>query len=175
MRRWWPPLIPPDDGPLVVTSPFGPRVHPVTGEESMHTGVDLRAPEGTPIYPIGDGYVARIFDDEINGHGVLINHGTHRLADGTWSPHYWSAYVHMRDRPLVEVGDAVYPADWRRLAGEITPVATVLGYVGSTGRSTGPHLHLEVREGSARVDPLPVVDWARFFELHGGDPVQIPP
>lgn len=111
------------------TSGFGLRVHPVTGEERLHSGIDLAAPTGTPIAAAAAGTVT--FAGPRGGYGnlVIVDHG-----DGTET-----RYAH-QDSLAVVVGQVV-------AAGE------VVGTVGSTGRSTGPHLHFEVRRHGEPVDP----------------------
>ena len=113
-----------------VSSPFGYRWHPVTGEWSMHRGADLPAPMGTPIYASRSGYVTIAGWHNTSGNYVTINH-----QDG-----YTSVYMHMTHF-VVSVGDYVR-------AGE------VIGYVGSTGRSTGPHLHFGIAYNGEYVNPM---------------------
>lgn len=119
----------PVDGRL--SSTFGPRLHPITGEMRPHRGIDLAAPTGTPIAAMAAGTVT--FAGWQNGYGnvVIIQHG-----DGTET-----RYAH-QDTMGVSVGQEV-------AAGEL------IGTVGSTGRSTGPHLHLELRRDGDAVDPAP--------------------
>ena len=113
-----------------VSSPFGYRWHPTTGQWSMHQGVDLAAPKGTPIYATRSGYVT-IAKYHVNaGNYVTLNH-----QDG-----YTSVYMHMTHY-VVSVGDYVK-------AGEL------IGYVGSTGRSTGPHLHFGIAYYGEYVNPM---------------------
>ncbi len=113
-----------------VTSKFGYRWHPVTGEWKMHKGVDLGAPEGTPIYATRSGTVRTATYHYSAGNYVTINHG-----DG-----YASVYMHMTHY-VVSVGQYVK-------AGQL------IGYVGSTGRSTGPHLHFGISYYGEYVDPM---------------------
>lgn len=112
-----------------VSSPFGHRVSPISGKHVHHDGMDLAAPTGTPIRPVRPGIVRHA--GEINGFGltVIVDHG-----DGVES-----LYAHM-DAIDVQKGDAVM-------------YSSELGKVGSTGRSTGPHLHLEIREDGQAIDP----------------------
>ena len=113
-----------------VTSKFGYRWHPTTGEWSMHKGVDLGAAKGTPIYASRSGVVTVATYHDTAGNYVTINH-----QDG-----YRSTYMHMTHY-VVKVGQYVY-------AGQL------IGYVGSTGRSTGPHLHFGILYGDGYVDPM---------------------
>ena len=113
-----------------VTSPFGYRWHPTTGEWSMHKGVDLGAAKGTPIYATRSGTITIATYHKTAGNYVQINHG-----DG-----YSSVYMHMTHY-VVKVGEYVK-------AGEL------IGYVGSTGRSTGPHLHFGISYKGSYVNPM---------------------
>ena len=112
-----------------VTSAYGSRIHPVTGERAVHHGVDLGAPRGTPIQVGRAGVVVRAERAGAYGNLVEVDHG-----DGVTT-----RYAHC-DRLDVRPGDTVE-------AGE------QLGTVGSTGRSTGPHLHFEVRIEGEAVNP----------------------
>ena len=113
-----------------VSSPFGYRVHPVTGKWTMHKGVDLVASKGTPIYASRSGYVTIATYHSTAGNYVTLNH-----QDG-----YTSVYMHMT-HDVVSVGEYVK-------AGEL------IGYVGSTGRSTGPHLHFGITYNGTYVNPM---------------------
>lgn len=114
-----------------ITSPFGMRVHPISGVYKMHEGVDLSAPQGTPIYAAKSGKVTTTsFQAGGAGYYVSINHG-----DG-----FSSVYMHMTHY-IVKPGDYVN-------AGQ------VIGYVGSTGGSTGPHLHFGISYNGKYVNPM---------------------
>ena len=115
-----------------ITSNFGARRHPILGYTRMHAGVDFGAAWGSPIYAVGDATVS--FAGWAGGHGnhVKLEHG------GGWG----TGYSHM-SRIAVSPGTRVR-------AGQ------VIGYVGSTGLSTGPHLHYELYRNGAKVDPLSV-------------------
>lgn len=113
-----------------VSSGFGMRNHPLESGQLFHSGVDLAAPLGTPIVATGDGTVGSAGWSGGYGLMVAIAHG-----EGVQT-----RYAHM-SRLAVAPGQQV-----RR--GE------VIGYVGSTGRSTGPHLHYEIRVGGIAVNPL---------------------
>lgn len=115
-----------------VTSNFGARRHPVLGYTRMHAGIDFGAPQGAPIYAVGDARV--IFSGWHGGHGnyVKLDHG------GGFA----TAYAHM--------SRIAVPSGTRVSAGQ------VIGYVGSTGLSTGPHLHYELYRNGAVVNPLSV-------------------
>jgi murein DD-endopeptidase MepM/ murein hydrolase activator NlpD len=111
------------------TSPYGMRIHPITGKETFHHGVDLAAPEGTPIYASRGGQVTTATYGSSGGYYVIINH-----MDG-----YTSNYLHMTHY-IVAPGDYV-------AAGQ------VIGYCGSTGASTGPHLHFAIYKNGSSVNP----------------------
>ncbi|HEX4847081.1 MAG TPA: M23 family metallopeptidase [Novosphingobium sp.] len=115
-----------------VTSGFGARRHPVLGYTRMHAGIDFGAPHGAPIYAVGDATV--IFSGWHGGHGnyVKLDHGGG----------YATAYAHM--------SRIAVPSGQRVRAGQ------VIGYVGSTGLSTGPHLHYELYRNGQAVNPLSV-------------------
>ena len=121
-------------GDFSITSPFGYRTDPITGEASFHDGVDIAAPEGTAILAAADGVVvtANRTDSWGGSYGyyVLIQH------DET----YETLYAHCSE-VLVKAGQEVEQGD-------------IIALVGSTGNSTGNHLHFEVREGGSKVDPM---------------------
>ncbi|MBR5616788.1 MAG: peptidoglycan DD-metalloendopeptidase family protein [Oscillospiraceae bacterium] len=112
-----------------VTSPFGNRDAPTAGASTNHQGIDLGAPEGTPIYASRTGVVTAATFGKSAGYYVSINHG-----DG-----FSSIYMHMT-RYVVKKGQAVS-------AGQ------VIGYVGSTGTSTGNHLHFGISYNGKYVNP----------------------
>ena len=114
-----------------LTSAFGMRVHPISGKWKMHNGVDMAAPQGTPIYAAKSGKVTKTaFQAGGAGYYVTINHG-----DG-----FTSVYMHMTHY-IVSPGNYVN-------AGQ------VIGYVGSTGGSTGPHLHFGISYNGSYVNPM---------------------
>ena len=117
-----------------ISSRFGWRRHPILKDRRFHSGVDYAAPKGTRIYASGDGVVTRAQYAGGYGNMVKIRHNSE----------YSTGYAHMSGfakgiRPGVRVKQG-----------------QVIGYVGSTGRSTGPHLHFEVVRNGRKVDPLRV-------------------
>jgi len=117
-----------------VTSGFGMRNHPLLGYTKMHRGIDFGAPTGTPIYAAGDGTVS--FVGRKNGYGnyVSIKHNSQ----------YTSAYAHMsRFASGMTQGRKVKQGQ-------------IIGYVGSTGMATGPHLHYEILANNEQVNPANV-------------------
>ena len=113
-----------------VTSPFGTREHPTTGKESFHDGVDFGAACGAPVQAAAPGTVVKVGRSGSYGLRVVIRHGGGLET----------SYGHLADA-LVEVGDDV-------------EASTTVGTVGSTGLSTGCHLHLGVRQNGRSTDPL---------------------
>lgn len=111
------------------TSPFGWRVHPIYGTRKFHYGVDLAAPTGRPIYATRSGTVDTATYGSSGGYYVQINHG-----DG-----YRSIYLHMTHY-IVKPGQYVTQGQ-------------VIGYCGSTGASTGPHLHFGISYNGNYVNP----------------------
>lgn len=121
---------------LLVSSRFGPRVHPVTLKPSFHTGVDFAIPSGTATLTPVPGLVTRL-DVDGQEKGVINGNAVHlRAGKSTWSFLHLSAFG-----PQVRVGATLPPGG-------------LVGWSGNTGRSTGPHLHLSVRIGEEYVDPL---------------------
>lgn len=117
-----------------ISSPFGKRRHPILKRTIVHWGVDYAAPKGTAIYAGGDGVVLVAKYNGSYGNYIKIRHNSE----------YSTAYGHMKGfakgiRPGVRVKQG-----------------QVIGYVGSTGRSTGPHLHYEVVKNGRRVNPLSI-------------------
>ena len=113
-----------------IASGFGYRIHPIYGIPKMHEGMDFTASQGTPIYATGDGRVTTSGNAAGKGNHIIINHGYG----------YETVYMHMvrikaRDGQLVKRGQ-------------------IIGWVGNTGASTGPHCHYEVHIFGRPVDPV---------------------
>ena len=130
-----------------VTSGFGSRRHPILGYRRMHSGLDFKAGYGAPIYAVSDGTVVLAGRKGGYGNFVQINHGG-GLGSG---------YGHM-SRFAVSSGSRV-----RR--------GQIIGYVGSTGLSTGPHLHYELYRGGRAVNPMSV-KFTQRAQLSGNDLAQ---
>ncbi|MBK6381689.1 MAG: M23 family metallopeptidase [Chitinophagaceae bacterium] len=113
-----------------IASGFGMRIHPIYGIAKMHSGLDFTAPQGTPIYATGDGIVTTAGIGTGTGNHVIINHGYG----------YETEYMHM-----VRI---------KATAGKSVKRGEVIGWVGSTGASTGPHCHYEVHINGNPVDPV---------------------
>lgn len=125
----------PDRGKVHLTSPFGYRTDPIRGHRARHEGQDFGCAKGTPVYAPGDG-VVEVTGSHFRGYGneIIINHGYG----------YKTHYAHLNTIEVVE-GMSVHRGQR-------------IGTVGSTGKSTGPHLHYEVIYKGARVNP------ARYFD-----------
>jgi murein DD-endopeptidase MepM/ murein hydrolase activator NlpD len=113
-----------------ISSPFGLRPHPHTGIPSFHSGIDIRTPHGTPVKATADGIISVSGWVGGNGNIVVIEHGKG----------FTSAYAH-NTKNLVKVGQKVKRGDTIALSG-------------STGMSTGPHVHYEVWKGGVHVNPI---------------------
>ena len=117
-----------------LSSNYGMRKHPILGYNRMHKGVDFAAPTGTPIYAAGDGWVEVRKTNGGFGKYIRIRHNSE----------FSTAYAHMhRYGKGIGVGTRVKQGQ-------------VIGYVGSTGRSTGPHLHYEIHKNGQAVNPMKV-------------------
>lgn len=115
----------------LISSYFGMRSSPFTGLPEFHQGMDIPAPMGTPVIATADGVVTAIGQGANIGNFVIIRHGDE----------YVTVYGH-----LYGTGNGIY-------AGKKVKRYDIIGYVGSTGRSTGNHLHYEVRKGGQRINP----------------------
>jgi murein DD-endopeptidase MepM/ murein hydrolase activator NlpD len=129
------PQFRPTNAPMV-TSSYGYRRDPFTGAAAMHSGLDFRGPRGAPIYAAAKGRVS--FVGQIRGYGnvVEITHGNGLM----------SRYAHM--------------SKFVAHRGQMVDAGDVIGAIGSTGRSTGPHLHFEVRINGRAVNPRPFLEAA---------------
>lgn len=114
-----------------LSSGYGMRKHPVLGYSKMHKGVDFAAPRGTPIYAAGDGVIEKIGPFSTYGNYIRLRHRTGLET----------VYAHMqRFKPGLRSGTRVKQGQ-------------IIGYIGTTGRSTGPHLHYEVLVNNTQVNP----------------------
>ncbi len=134
------PLGRPVTGPI--SSRFGARIDPLNNKKSFHEGIDFRGRRGDKIYATGDGVVAKAFRNGSYGNYVLIDH-----KNG-----YQTSFAHM-DKFLVKKGERVKRGQ-------------LIGKVGNTGRSTGPHLHYELLHNGTPVNPLKYMQIAKLIEQH---------
>ncbi len=124
------PAIRPLKGVKTISSGFGGRYHPILKTIRMHTGVDLSAPKGTPVYATADGVVSREKGGSGYGIVVILNHGYS----------YQTLYAHL-SKKVVKPGQKVKRGQ-------------LIGYVGNTGLSFGSHLHYEVIKNGVKVNPV---------------------
>jgi murein DD-endopeptidase MepM/ murein hydrolase activator NlpD len=117
-----------------LSSRFGTRVHPIYKRRIHHNGVDLSAPRGTPIYAAGDGVIERA--QRVSGYGLYV--------EISHVNNFETGYGHMS-----KIADGIKP-------GVAVRQGQIIGYVGSTGNSTGNHLHFEIKVNGRFVDPLSV-------------------
>ena len=130
-----------------LSSLFGSRIHPITGKPNNHTGIDIPASKNTNIYAAKSGTVITSTYNSSYGNYVVVSH-----SDGTST-----LYAHMNKRNAT-VGQTVKQGD-------------VIGYVGTTGSSTGNHLHFEVRVNGSRVDPVDYFPSKTLYVRSGGKTV----
>ncbi|PIQ45243.1 MAG: hypothetical protein COW04_08620 [Deltaproteobacteria bacterium CG12_big_fil_rev_8_21_14_0_65_43_10] len=125
----------PKGWPLIgnVTSPYGKRKHPITGEKDFHNGIDISSSPGNPVTVTADGIVSFAGWHGIGGNIVVVEHGFG----------FSTVYAHNKTIE-VKIGQKVKRGD-------------VISYVGSTGEATGPHLHYEVWENGSPVNPKPFI------------------
>ncbi|MER2123420.1 MAG: peptidoglycan DD-metalloendopeptidase family protein [Exiguobacterium indicum] len=125
-----------------VSSPFGPRNNPLTGKPELHTGIDLVNAKGTPIHAAAGGIVLRAGSATGYGNVVMVTHLIDRQV-------YTTVYAHL-DSISVSAGQTVMPGQ-------------TVGTLGSTGWSTGPHLHFELHKGEWAVGQPNAVDPAPYI------------
>lgn len=119
---------------IKVTSPYGYRRDPITGKQSWHNGLDLRA-KNEPAYAMMDGIVEKVGYDNRSGKYVILKHGNYRVS-----------YCHLSSI-VVGRGENVYPG-------------TIIGITGNTGRSTASHLHLTCKKDGKSIDPTCIINFA---------------
>ncbi|WP_413092688.1 M23 family metallopeptidase [Streptomyces phaeochromogenes] len=128
-------VLTPPVGTLTVTSSFGSRTHPLTGVTKLHTGVDFGAPQGAQVAAARDGRIEFAGTTTAYGIRVVIDHGT------IGGKRLQTTYSHLSALQVT--------------AGQTVTAESPIGLVGSTGLSTGPHLHFEVLLDGQYMDPLP--------------------
>jgi len=116
---------------LHITSRYGYRIHPITGQRAFHNGVDYRGAVGTPVYAVAEGVVVQSTYDDISGNFISIKH----------SDNSQSLYLHLSQRGVS--------------SGQRVRSRQVIGKVGNTGRSSGPHLHFAIKQPNGQyMNPL---------------------
>lgn len=118
-----------------ISSPFGEREHPINRNDSLHTGVDIAAPHGETVVAAFPGYVASKGYDNANGYYAVVEH------EGGFT----TVYAHLSQLSITE--------------GEYVSQRIKIGEVGSTGISTGPHLHFEIKKDGKSVNPEDYVEF----------------
>lgn len=137
--------------PSMFTSTYGPRINPVTHRASFHTGMDLASPMGTPVLAAANGVVGQVNPmDSIYGNQIYLEHGHNKET----------MYGHM-----AQFADGIHP-------GERVKEGQIIGYVGSTGWSTGPHLHFETHVKGQPVNPITFLGGGNS---QGSEPPSKPP
>lgn len=135
-------------------SPYGPRVHPITGKRKFHHGIDVALPVGTPLTAPADGVVVKKGNGPSGGVTLILKHEDDRHT----------VYYHLQKPSHLAKGAQVKRGD-------------LIGFSGNTGASTGPHLHMELRR-SARwgdtIDPMPYLQAEETPEPVKPEPVEIP-
>lgn len=127
--------LPIDTSLSYISSSFGPRKNPFSGQWKNHKGVDFAASEGVPVFAVKSGTVALAkANDSTFGNYIILNHDSGNMT---------SVYAHL-SKMSVKYGDTVKRGD-------------IIGYVGQTGMATGPHLHFEIRFGGVAEDPEKVL------------------
>lgn len=126
------------------TSEFGYRIHPISGVRQFHTGIDLSNSDkyNTSIYAVANGKVAKTFYDSSGGNQVVVHH---RIFNGSTYINYSSTYLHLK---TILVKD-----------GQLVDKNSVIGIMGTTGNSTGPHLHLSISTGHRYKDYVSYSDF----------------
>jgi murein DD-endopeptidase len=139
-------------GTYAHTSSFGPRIDPITGEARLHAGTDWAAPDGTPIFALADGLVT--YAGMVDGYSgqITIEHTIGGGKVATKYIHMWAHGIHVTTGHRVTAGQH-------------------LGDVGSSGHSTGPHLHFQVHPGGANA---PAVDAEPWFAERGVEGIDAP-
>ncbi|MDQ4113839.1 MAG: M23 family metallopeptidase [Actinomycetota bacterium] len=140
-------VFPLPEGTWVRTSPFGWRSDPITGERRFHAGSDFAAPDGTPIYAVADGVVVQASYTDSGGGVIVIEHTVRGQRVASRYVHMWQQGIHVAEGDTVTAGQHI-------------------GDVGSSGHSTGPHLHLQIHPGGAGAD---AVDSDAWLTEHGAE------
>ncbi|MCI1636783.1 MAG: M23 family metallopeptidase [Bifidobacterium crudilactis] len=136
-------VFPLPEGTWVMTSPFGYRIHPIIGARTLHEGTDYAAPDGTSIYAVADGVVTLAEYSEAWGGHIVIDHTVDGKPVSTGYIHMWAFGIHVTIGQRVTAGQHI-------------------GDVGSSGQSTGPHLHFEVRPDGGQA-----IDSDKWLKDHG--------
>lgn len=127
---------PPLKGKLYISSRFGKRRNPFGKRTSEHhSGLDLSAKAGTPIFAMLPGEVIHVGYDSRSGNYIKLQHGSFTIS-----------YCHLICKPSIPIGSKIFPGQ-------------IVAHVGSTGRSTGPHLHITLKRNGRVLDPAILLDY----------------
>ena len=130
-------ILSPIKGKLRVTSKFGNRIHPITKAAQFHNGADIVPAQypilGAPIQASFDGVVEKVFSDNLSGNAIVVTSGAVRMG-----------YAHLQKPSTLKAGQQVKKGQ-------------ILGYLGNSGRSTAPHLHLTMKIDNVLVDPVQTI------------------
>lgn len=129
--------------PLIGKNRFGSRIHPITNVRKNHAGIDMQAPKGTQVRSAAQGVIHKVYTEKGYGKVVIVKH----------KGGYYTRYAHLSKNNVLKEGDKVGNGH-------------VIGEVGSTGASTGNHLHFEIRKGSIwgeKVDPEVIYDLQEYL------------
>lgn len=137
-----------DDGGHTLSALFGSRIHPLTGETITHTGLDIPAPQGTPVLAAKDAVVLSADFDPDLGNYVILEHNSQQTT----------LYAHLSEHQTA--------------AGDTVVQGQCIGLVGRTGKATGPHLHFELQEQGIPIDPLSHFPGTEFLSSANGLPIQ---
>ncbi len=148
-------VFPLPEGTWVHTSPFGWRTDPFTGERALHSGSDFAAADGTAILTVADGLVVCADYSDSGGGTIVIEHTVAGQAVASTYRHMWETGIHVATGETVTAGQHI-------------------GDVGSSGRSTGPHLHLEIRPGGQDQEPVDADAWLTDHQATGVGDSQVP-
>lgn len=143
-------------GTWVRTDVYGGRIHPITGEWKLHTGTDYAAPDGTPILAVADGIVTHAGFTGTYGGLIIIEHTVDGQRVASAYAHMWENGIHVTESDHVSAGQHI-------------------GDVGSSGYSTGPHLHFEIRPGGTNATAVNAEPWLANHGAEGIDAALTPP
>lgn len=141
-------VFPLPEGTWVKTSDWGWRSDPFTGERSFHAGTDWAAPDGTALFALADGRVVSASYTEARGGVIVLEHTVAGQVVTSTYVHMWETGIHVTDGQTVRAGQHI-------------------GDVGSSGRSTGPHLHLEIRPGGQDAETVDAEQWLLDQDAEG--------
>uniref|UniRef100_UPI0037C5BB6E M23 family metallopeptidase n=1 Tax=Nesterenkonia ebinurensis TaxID=2608252 RepID=UPI0037C5BB6E len=141
-------VFPLPEGTWVKTSDYGWRTDPFTGEQTLHAGTDWAAPDGTPLFAVADGRVLSASYTEARGGVIVLEHTVGAQTVTSTYVHMWEHGIHVSDGETVSAGQHI-------------------GDVGSSGRSTGPHLHLEIRPGGQDAETTDPEQWLLNQDAEG--------